>query len=186
MHPTHECNLRRKTMTTEWMCRKEETLSSVQTKHGWSTVLIAKWCNPQLEESQSEQITENVSMIQFVALTESGLWKPRKGPYVRRDSLLTLIQQWITSAVKSSDRHDASHHTPSSVFIFFFVHWCVLIQHMIKIHIVFLHREFQVPGCLILITTKLRRRSAFHMYSEVWACGQRGLGCVQGCEVNLS
>lgn len=124
MHPTQECNLRRNTMSSEWTCskkkKKREMLLSVRTKHVWSPVLLAEWCNPRLEESQSEQITENVSVIQFCGAAESGLWNRRKGPYVRRDSLLTLIQQWITSPVKSSDRHNASHRTPSSVFIFYF------------------------------------------------------------------
>lgn len=46
---------------------------------------------------------------------------------------------------------------------------------MIKIHIVFLHREFHFLGFLILITTKLGQQSAFHTYSQVWACGQSGL-----------
>lgn len=178
-------------------CAENEMLSCEQTKPGWSTALIAEWLHPRLEESQSQQITENVSVIHFVALLNAGYWRAEKGPCVRRDSLLTLIRHWITPPpthpssppVKSSDRHDASHHTPSSAFIFYFF-FCTLMRFDTaqnkNSHCVCPPRVSGLRLLILVSASAVGQQSTIHMYSREMSVWPERAGCARGFELNLS
>lgn len=63
--------------------KKPQLLLSVQTKPGWSTVLIAEWCNPWLSfwANNRQCVSDSVCVA-----AECGFSTRRKGPYVHRDS----------------------------------------------------------------------------------------------------
>lgn len=174
----------------EWMCRKWDAF--MWTNKAWLIHSADSW----VTSSTIRRITVTANNRKRVrdsicGAAECGLLKSRKR---------SLCASWFTPdvdstlnhspplLVKSSDRHDASHHTPSSVFIFYF--FCTLMRFDTaqnkNSHCVCPPRVSGLRFLILISASAVGQQSEINMYSREMSVRPERAGCARGFEVNLS